>query len=334
MNRKLGFLALVVLVALLCLPLILDILGCASVSDTPTTTTPGSSTTTTTIVISKYTLVASWGASGTGNGQFSTPKGIAIDAGGNIYVTDSGLNRVQKFDSSGNFLTKWGVSGTGESQFSAPAGIAFGLSGEVYIADDGNNRIQYFNTSGSYLGQWGRYGTQEGNLWRPTGVAVSPSGEVFVADLNNKRVQVFSDSGSFSRKWALTDPVLGALGPYDIAVTAANQVFVSVPSIKTYKYTTDGTYQASLEGRTTPAADPGLGVDAAGNVFVVGSYMYYRVDKFSSSGSFLTEIGTRAAGASDFEGFLYDAAVDSAGNVYVLDNGSSIGKVKKFSPGP
>jgi DNA-binding beta-propeller fold protein YncE len=51
--------------------------------------------------IQKFTsagaFVATWGSYGTGNGQFSTPKGVAVDGAGNIYIADTGNSRVQKF---------------------------------------------------------------------------------------------------------------------------------------------------------------------------------------------------------------------------------------------
>ena len=55
--------------------------------------------------------------------------------GKGVYVADSSNNRIQKFDSNGNFITKWGTEGTGDGQFSNPDGIAVDSSGNVYVAD-------------------------------------------------------------------------------------------------------------------------------------------------------------------------------------------------------
>ncbi len=63
------------------------------------------------------TFINSWGSTGSGNGQFLDPIGIAVDGDGNVYVTDWGNNRVQKFTSDGAFLTKWGSPGSGDGQF-------------------------------------------------------------------------------------------------------------------------------------------------------------------------------------------------------------------------
>ena len=50
-------------------------------------------------------FVLQWGSNGAADGQFSGPHGIEVDADGNVYVVDTGNNRVQKFKSDGAFLT-------------------------------------------------------------------------------------------------------------------------------------------------------------------------------------------------------------------------------------
>jgi DNA-binding beta-propeller fold protein YncE len=59
-----------------------------------------------------------------GDGQFNEPWGIAVDNIGNVYVTDYENNRVQKFSSSGHYVSKWGSPGSGNGQFNGPRGIA------------------------------------------------------------------------------------------------------------------------------------------------------------------------------------------------------------------
>ena len=56
-------------------------------------------------------FILQWGSNGAGDGQFSGPHGIVVDADGNVYVVDTGNHRVQKFTSDGEFLLKWGTLG-------------------------------------------------------------------------------------------------------------------------------------------------------------------------------------------------------------------------------
>src|SRR5262245_30897493 len=69
------------------------------------------------------TFLTKWGSPGSGDGQFSKPAGIAVDGSGNVYVADTGNNRIQKFTNTGTFLTKWGSFGSGDGQFWDPAGV-------------------------------------------------------------------------------------------------------------------------------------------------------------------------------------------------------------------
>ena len=73
----------------------------------------------------EYRFVAKWGPPDlTRDGNVKKPTGIAVDTAGLVYVADRGNNRVQKFTSAGNLISKWGSQGSGNGQFSAPSGIA------------------------------------------------------------------------------------------------------------------------------------------------------------------------------------------------------------------
>ncbi|MFL6412142.1 MAG: 6-bladed beta-propeller, partial [Nitrososphaeraceae archaeon] len=152
-----------------------------------------------------------------GDGQFNYPQGISTDSIGNIFVSDSGNNRIQVFSDNGTFIKTWGSIGSGPGQFRHPEGITVDKSGNnniVYVADSGNNRIQVFSDNGTFIKTWGSFcqispnnissqtcsdpdGTQgpmelgDGQFSHPTSIAVD-SGQIFVADNLNDRVQVFS----------------------------------------------------------------------------------------------------------------------------------------------
>ena len=120
---------------------------------------------------------AGWG--GDLGGEIS-PEGVGTDAAGNVYVAD-GNTRIQKFDSSGNWLRAWGkgVSGgkggakafgictvaasckagsTGGNggELSGPRAVATDAAGHVYVDEADNNRISVFDSSGNWLRAWGK----------------------------------------------------------------------------------------------------------------------------------------------------------------------------------
>ena len=136
-----------------------------------------------------HPFIAQWGGRGyDGNGQFQLPVGVAVDSGGNVYVTDHNF-RIQKFDSNGRFLTQWGSKGHGTGQFAYPYGVAVDRQDNVYVAEWDNHRIQKFDSNGRYLTQWGSEGSGNGQFNRLMDVAVDRQDNVYVADAANNRIQ-------------------------------------------------------------------------------------------------------------------------------------------------
>src|SRR2546422_702804 len=117
-----------------------------------------------TSALASFTFLLKWGTSGTGNGQFITPTGIATDSAGNVYASDVNNHRIQKFGSAGVFITKWGSNGGGDGQFLGPEGLAIDSSDNVYVADTGNNRIQKFTSTGGFITKWGTSGSGNGQF--------------------------------------------------------------------------------------------------------------------------------------------------------------------------
>jgi DNA-binding beta-propeller fold protein YncE len=80
-----------------------------------------------------------------GDGQLSSPWGIAFDAAGHVYIADSANKRIQVFTSQGEYLLKWGRFGKGPGEFDNPVGVAIDSQGNIYVTDLNNNRVQKFS---------------------------------------------------------------------------------------------------------------------------------------------------------------------------------------------
>jgi tripartite motif-containing protein 71 len=168
------------------------------------------------------------GTSGSADGQFNNPNGVATDSSGNVYVADVGNDRIQKFSSSGAFLTKWGSHGTGNGQFDMPQDVAVDSVGDVYVPDMVNNRIQRFSSTGAFLGKWGTAGAGAGQFNQPFAVTTDSQRNVYVVDYVNARVEVFRPSGAFIGTWGSAGSGQGQFnGPWSIALGVAGTIYVA-----------------------------------------------------------------------------------------------------------
>jgi len=157
------------------------------------------------------------------------PTGVAVDPNGKIvYVTDTGNNRIQKFDSNGTFISSWGSAGSANSLFKAPTGVAVDPNGKiVYVTDTGNNRIQKFDSNGNFLAKWGSLGNSDGQFKSPTDIAVSGN-EIIVVDSKNARIQKFDSNGNFLDKWGSSGSGNGEFrDPFGISTSFDGVVYVT-----------------------------------------------------------------------------------------------------------
>ncbi len=166
------------------------------------------------------------------DGKWTHPAGVAADAKGNIYVSDQGNNRIQKFDAKGKFLLKWGVAGRQDGQLNTPGALAMDGQDRLYVADLGNNRIQRFLCADSgppvFDGTWGQDGRDPGEFNKPYGLCVDNQGNFYVTDYGNHRVQKFDASGRLVYAFGSFGNKEGELdSPVAVAVDAQGAVFVS-----------------------------------------------------------------------------------------------------------
>lgn len=134
-------------------------------------------------------FVATWGKSGTGEGEFSRIRALALGPDELLYVADACNHRIQVFTRTGELVKVIGSEGTGVGELKYPYDLAFGPKGALYVVERGNHRVQKFSAAGVSEGVWGGPGRQPGQFSDPWALAVDRKGRVHVIDTENHRVQ-------------------------------------------------------------------------------------------------------------------------------------------------
>ncbi len=267
---------------------------------------------------------SSFGATGSGPGQFSHPGGIALDQEGNLLVADVTNNRIEKFNPKGEFLSAFGEFGSGLGKFNRPTGVAVAPNGDIWVVDSLNKRLEHFSSDGKYLSWFpfsgsnaeaiaidsaghiwvnstilvelapngqtlqliGQLGTGPARFKTPNGVAIGPGGNVFVCDSTNNNVQVFAPNGEFRR-------LFGEVGTGQLKHPDA------------------------------------IAVDGSGTVWVADEGNS-RIVAFNQSGEYIGQFGTAGSGPGQVSlSGPMGIATDAAGRIWVADSNNN--RVQKWA---
>ncbi|HWY97701.1 MAG TPA: hypothetical protein VNY36_01340, partial [Bacteroidia bacterium] len=187
--------------------------------------------------------------------ELNGPSGLALDASGNLYISDGGNNCIRKVNTSGIISTyagngNYGYKGDGGlanlAELYNPEGLAIDNSGNLYIADVYNYRVRMVNKStgiistiagdgnATYNGDGINSTSAELNV--PTGLAIDGAGNIYIADQGNNRIRMINTSGIIS----------------------------TIAGNGSYGYTGDG-----IQATTSELFNPdGVMVDGSGNVYI------------------------------------------------------------------
>jgi YD repeat-containing protein len=272
------------------------------------------------------------GSSGSGNGQLKDPVGSAIDGNGNVWVTDSGNNRIEEFSSAGKFVAKYGKEGTGSGEFKGPQGIDVNQStGNVYVSDSGNNRIEELSGTGTFIRTFGTSGS--GQLDEPIGIKIDSSGNVWVADVNNNRIVEFSSTGTYIAAYGSEGSGDGQFeGPVGITFSGPNLYVVDIGNHRVEELSATGAYvgQFGIEGGGDGEFYEPIGIasDSAGNVYVTDGRSD-RVQEFSAAGAFRATFAYEGRGEGQLT-YPTGISINAAGDMYVVDTGDN--RIQEWIP--
>jgi hypothetical protein len=243
--------------------------------------------------------------------QIFRPEGVAVDSGGNLYISDNGNNRIRKITAAGIISTVAGNGTSGysgdeglatEAQLDSPGSVEVDSAGNLYVADTQNHRIRKVTPAGiisTVAGNGSALYNGDGMLATTAAlfasdVAVDSAGNLYIADDGNHRIRKVTPAGIIS--------------------TAAG----------------NGTSGYSGDGGLATAAQlynpSGVAADSAGNLFIA-EYLNHRVRKVTPTGIISTKAGNGSGGYGGDGGMAIaaqlqnpmDVAVDGAGNLYIAD---------------
>ena len=271
-----------------------------------------------------------YGYSGDGGAANSAalhqPTGAAVDAFGNLFISDRLNNCVREVGTNGIITTvagkgTAGYSGDGGAATNAalynPDSVAVDASGNLFIADQNNNRVRKVGANGiittvvgngtaGYSGDGGAATNAE--LSSQQEVMVDSSGNLFIADYDNFRIRAVGTNG----------------------------IITTVAGNGTLGYSGDGGW-ATNAALCYPA---GVAEDASGNLFIA-DYGNFRIREVGTNGIITTVAGNGMAGYSGDGGAATNAAlygpagvvVDASGNLFIADFSNN--RVRKvFVGGP
>lgn len=276
---------------------------------------------------SSFTYASQFGNTGSEAEKLSHPNSAAIDAHGNVWITNA-YSKVSEYSSSGVFIKGYGSYGTAIDQFKTPLGIAINHStGNIYIGDEENNRIDELNEKGEFVRafgwgvsngesklescttscQAGKAGSGGGQFDEPQGVAIDSSGNVWVTDYANDRLDEFSEKGEFIK---------------DIGFGVSNEK----DELETCKTETE-CHKGTPGAGNGQFSGPAFLVYSGGDIYVT-DLGNDRVEELSLAGAFVGKWGTKGSGNGEFN-VPAGISADASGNIYVADLSNS--RVQEFS---
>jgi len=296
------------------------------------------------------------------NAQFFYPSSIAIDAAGNLYVTDR--HCIRKVTPEGEVSTFVGdndrgfADGQGQNaRFNYPSGITIAATGNFYVADAWNNRIRKVTPDGevSTLAGSRVLGFTDGQgsavrFYEPHGIAIDAVDNLYVADRWNHCIRKVTPEGKVSTlaggEWGFADGKgrnARFLHPYNITADATGNLYVAdTENYRIRKITPKGKV-STLAGSKAGFVDGkgsnarfkrphGIAIDAMGNLYVTDKH---RIRKVSPKGKVSAFVGGKK-GFADGKGqnarFFVPAGIafDAAGNLYVTDLRNN--RIRKVTP--
>lgn len=296
-------------------------------------------------IYGQVTTIAGSGTAGSVNAtgiaaSFNSPADVAIDAAGNLFIADSGNNKIRKITPAGVVTTLAGsgtaslVNGTGTAaSFDYPRALCADATGNVFVADHANDRIRKITAGGLVT-------SFASTLSRPYGIAADAAGNIYTSAMYSHVIQKISSAGIVSTFAGNGTPgSTDGTGtganfryPTGLALDTSNNLYVSEPSNNSIrKINPSGTVT------TLPVVfygNYGVAIDKIGNIYI-GDVVFQGIIKTDTAGVLTTLAGSGTAGSADGTGVLASfnnpvgLEIDNLGFLYIADELNH--KIRKIS---
>ncbi|MBI5558012.1 MAG: SBBP repeat-containing protein [Deltaproteobacteria bacterium] len=212
-----------------------------------------------------------------GKERISTPVGVAFDDAGNLYVTDSQLNKILIYDAKGEFIST--IDQAGGLPLLRPTGITFNrYDNRLYVAETLRHQILVFSRLGEFITRLGERGEQPGALNFPTHLASDREGNIYVTDSMNFRAQIFHpEKGVWSTFGHHGNGSGDFASPKGIGADANGIIYVAETLFDNVQmFDGTGTYLLAIGGQGGEAGQfwmpSGLFVDTGNHLYVCDTY--------------------------------------------------------------
>lgn len=310
------------------------------------------------------------------------PEGVTTDSSGNVYIADTGNNRIRKVTASTGYISTVAGNGTSgytgdgaaatSAELNSPRGVAVDGAGNIYIADTGNSVVRKVTASTGYISTVAGNGTAgatgdggpatSAELQTPIYLALDGSGNLFITDRANNRVRKVDASTSYINTVAgggsgcngFAPPYDGCLAttaylysPLGIAADGSGNLYIADAGLCEIREVSVSTGVISAvagnpscgffgDGAAATSAEMNgefdVVLDGSGNMYITDNGNY-RIRKVTASTGYISTIagsgvqGYTGDGGAATSAELYDPevlAVDSSGYVYLVDHANSV----------
>jgi DNA-binding beta-propeller fold protein YncE len=266
-----------------------------------------------------------------GSAKLSQPLGMDIDPDGNLYIADTGNNRILKCSQRGELRREAGGFGFDKQQFDRPVDVWAGNGLDVFVVDYNNQRLERYDKDLNYISSYYSDELQNESLQfgYPAAVGLSANGEIFLADNEFNRVLRIDSFGKPKSSFGDFNWGEGRLArPAKILIDANRKIFVSdstADEIAEYDYYGNFLQRFGAGVLRDPAGMAALRAEGRGQrggaLLVVADRGNHRIVCFSSEGERIFDFGKRGRAPEEFS---FPADVAARGNcIFVLDTGNN-----------